>query len=161
MFLFGLFLVTVKVSQEFFGLGGRQVTLWGLVVGLVMAGAGPITIWNLARTYWAKHRLVLGFDRLQIVEHRNGEDVVLLQIPYANIAYVGYDLEQGRAGIDLKSIDDPDTLGGDDVDFQVFKEHLGRHYSITYGYHDGPEAIAEEIHFAIQKWAATVGHIEL
>ena len=156
-FSFGAFLIWAKVSQKLNGLheGQRGITLWGLAVGICAVVSSPFMVAYLLRSWWVKNRLVIALDRLQIVERLGGKDVVMLQIPFANIASVKYDATEGRLGIDLKDLDDPGTYVGSFLDFKLSMAHFGRHFCITYGYRGGPAAITAEIEEEMKRWSGT------
>jgi hypothetical protein len=155
LFPFGVMLIWAKVSQELNGLreGQSEITLWGLVAGICAAVSSPVMVAHLLRSFWVRNRVIIAFDRLQIVEHLGGKDVVLLQIPFANIASVTYDATEGQVGINLKDPDDPGTYVGSFLDFKLSMKHCGRHFCITNEYRGGPEAIAAEIEREMKRWS--------
>ncbi|MDX1963857.1 MAG: hypothetical protein SFX18_11925 [Pirellulales bacterium] len=91
---------------------------------------------------WLKRRVILGKDRLQIVERWKMQDRVILQIPYYNITDVQVDATHGesRLGIDLRDLEDLNTFAPR-VNYQRNKELYGRHICLDYGYVGGPSAL--------------------
>jgi hypothetical protein len=156
LFLFGLFLIWAKITDQVLdpGPNAKHVTWWGLLIGIGAVLAAPAMIVLLLRSLWVKRRLVIGADRLQVVEHLVGEDTVVLQIPYSNIAEFKYEATktERRVGIDLLQLDEPETYARSE-NFQVNGQVEGRHFTISGGYRGGPRAIATAIERAYAKWA--------
>ena len=112
---------------------------------------GPFMVIREARACGARRRLVVGEDRIQVIERRRGEDHVILQIPYANIAKFKCEDSNTRVGINLYRLDDGDTYApGENFERNYRKEK--RHYCITYGYRHGVRAIASEMEKAYSRW---------
>ena len=153
----GCFLVWAKVQTELFGpsSGGREITWYGLLLGILGVVGAPIMVYQLARSLWVQRRLIIGSDRIQIVESLDGADVVVFQIPFANIALVEYEVTatDRRVAIDLNNPDDPESFA-EDVSFRAIANSLGRHYCITEAFQDGPDEIADEIKQALKSWSA-------
>jgi hypothetical protein len=122
-----------------------------MVTGIGLAVGSPLMIFRLVRSWWVRRRLVVGSDCLQVVEHLGGEDTVVLQIPYANIAEFKYEKGARRVGIDLHCLDDPNTYAGGE-NFRGNRQSDGRHYCILVGYRSGPRAIATELERAYLMW---------
>lgn len=155
LFLFGVFLIWAKVTNQVLGSGQdtRQVTWWGLLLGVGAVLSAPYMIGALVWALWVNRRLVIGADRLQVVEYLGGQDTVVLQIPFSNIAEVKYEATQTerRVGIDLRRLDDPETYAGSE-NFLNNAAATGRHFCITGGYEGGPRAIATAIAQASERW---------
>jgi hypothetical protein len=122
-----------------------------LFVGIIMMVVGPLQILREAGSWWVRRRLIVGSDCIQVIEHRGGEDRVVLQIPYANIADFKYEDNPRRVWIDLYQLDDPNTYAPSE-NFKSNRQSNGRHYSIQVGYRIGPRAIADEIEEAYSNW---------
>jgi hypothetical protein len=154
----GCFLVWAKIRTEFYGPGpgGREITWYGLLLGIVGVVGAPIMVYQLARSLWVRRRLVIGADRLQILECRGSDDLVVMQIPFANIMNVQYDVTttERRVAIDLLDPDDAESYG-DGADFRVNANILGRHYCITEAFRGGAAEIAAEIQKTMKIWQAT------
>ncbi len=158
-FLFGIFLVWAFFKER--APGETQITWWGLLVGLVFASVTPIISLLLARSLWVRRRLVIAPDRLQMVESRRGADVVVMQIPFANIAEMkseATELER-RVGIDLHWLDDPDTYDRWDM-FASNRQSDGRHFCVSGGYVGGPRVIFKALDEAYGRWAAERPEVE-
>jgi hypothetical protein len=84
MFLFGLLLVWSKIRDEVWGPipGADRVTWYGLAFGACAMLGAPWAIVGLIRALRARRRLVVGADRIQLVEFVGNDDGVVLQIPY-------------------------------------------------------------------------------
>jgi hypothetical protein len=156
LFLFGLFLIWAKLTDQVLlpGENPKQVTWWGLLIGIGLVLGCPLMIGMLMRSLWVKRRLIIGPDRLQVVELLGGEDTVVLQIPFANIAEFKYEATdtERRVGIDPHHLDDPDTYARGE-DFAVNEGVQGRHFCISGGYQGGPRAIGTALEQASEKWA--------
>src|SRR5262245_48005784 len=87
------------------------VSRGALIAGLLLLVATPILVGFIVYQLLARHRLALGRDRFQLVARHRGQDVVLNEIPYANVAEVKYQKNAGfqQIGFRLKDLDDPDT----------------------------------------------------
>ncbi len=151
--LFGLLLVFGYFKER--EPGRTYITWWGLAIGLLLVFGMPTMSLLLARALWVRRRLVVGVDRLQMVERRRGEDVVVLQLPFANIAEMKYEAVDEltwRLGIDLEELDDPDSY----IWFNTFTDNKrsdGRHFSVTGGYTASTKAITKELKRAYETWA--------
>jgi hypothetical protein len=156
LILFGVFLIWAKVTDQVLDPGPheRRVTWWGLLIGIGAVLGGPVMAFLLLRSLLVRRRLVIALDRLQMIERLGGEDVVVLQIPFANIAEVKYEATstERRVGIDLHRLDDPETYARS-ANFGVNASVDGRHFCISGGYQGGPRAIATEIERAYGRWA--------
>ena len=107
--------------------GGRNrnvAAITGAFMVVIAALFLPIAIFYS----FAREKLILGSDRLQIVY----SDKVSAQIPYRNIARIAIADDEGVAflGIDLKDPDDADTLV-EAWDFKEQKKDSGWHYRLT------------------------------
>ncbi len=129
--------------------GPSVVTFWGFLVGLFMLLAGPLWLASLVRRLLIRERLVLGSDRLQVVRRQDGRDVVLVQLPYDNIADVVYGVDDFSRflKIDLKDPDDPKTFG---EDFDHNKETTGHHYIFGSGYRASAATLLEKLNEKMQ-----------
>jgi len=156
MFCLGLFLTWAKITHQVLDPGPdpKAVTWWGLLIGIAMILLAPLGIKQLVRSLWVKNRLVIASDRLQIIERLSGQDTVVLQIPYSNIADFKYETTKSerRIGIDLRNIADPETYAPK-VKFEQNKKVQGRHICFSGGYRRGVKAIAAEMKQAYAKWA--------
>jgi hypothetical protein len=153
LFLLGLWLIWAKVMGRVL-FADQEVTWWGLLIGIGVVLLAPVWVALLLRSWWVRRRLVVGADRLQVVEYLRGRDIVVLQIPYANLAEFKYEApdEWGRRiGIDLRRLDDPETYSRRG-DFAINQGSEGRHYSIGGGYRGGLRKIAAEIRRAYDQW---------
>ncbi len=157
LFLFGVFLIWAKLTGQVLDRGSneKQVTWWGLLLGVVAVLGAPAMTFRLVRSLWVRRRLVVGSDRLQVLEHLRGQDTVVVQIPFANIAEIKYEATKTdrRVGIDLVEIDDAKTYAPHE-NFRRNRQFEGRHYCISGGYEGGPRLIATAIKRAYNKWAA-------
>jgi hypothetical protein len=106
------------------------------------------------RSWRARRRLIVGKDRIQVLEQRKGEDHVMLQIPYANIAKFKYEDGAKRVAIDLYQLDDADTYAPEEK-LEKNRRKDGWHYCITYGYRNGARAIASEMETAYSRWQSS------
>src|SRR5438045_1983186 len=70
LFLFGVFLIWARLTDQV--LGSRQITWWGLVLGIGAVLGAPLLAVLLLRSLWVQRRLVIGTDRLQIVDRLGG-----------------------------------------------------------------------------------------
>jgi hypothetical protein len=156
LFLFGSFCIWAKVTGAVLDAhtsSPKEVTWVGLLFGIVAVVSAPAVIVALVRAWWVRRRLIIGDDCLQLVEHLKGEDTVVLQIPYANIADFQYETTKTeyRVGIDLRDLDDPNTYAR----FESFFTNQtieNRHYSISDGYQGSPKAIHKALKRAYKKW---------
>ena len=161
MFLFGMLLVWSKIRDEVWGPipGADRVTWYGLVFGVCAMLRAPWAIYGLVRSLRARRRLIVGVDRIQLVELAHNDDSVVLQIPYSNFAEVKYEATRShrRVGIDLLDLNDPETYAPG-TNFESRRRAIGRHFCITVGYEGGPSAIASAIIDAIAKWRSEAGN---
>jgi hypothetical protein len=161
LFLFvGVVLIWAKVTNQVFDLGGspKHVTWPGLIIGIMAVLSAPAMAATMVRSLWFQRRLVVAADRLQMVERHGGQDVVVLQIPYANVAWMGYEVtpRERRVGIDLLRLADPDTYAKGE-NFEMNSGIHGRHLCIVAGYQGGPRAIGTVIERAFAEWADRQG----
>jgi hypothetical protein len=91
-----------------------------------------------------KERLVLGAKRFQVIHRVQGEDKVVTQIPYSNIARVSLQGENTTMtiGIDLIDLAEPNSFEKRDA-FETNKQVNGFHYVIYVGYVQPLETIHE------------------
>lgn len=115
----------------------------------------PLLMIREVRAWRARRRLIVGEDRIQVIERRRGEDHVLLQIPYANIAEFKYEDGAKRVGIDLCRLDNVDTYAPGE-NFERNRRYKGRHYIIPFGYQHGARAIASKMEKAYSQWHSHV-----
>jgi hypothetical protein len=145
-FLFGAGLVYAWWSDAL-RVVGHQVTQWGVVLGIGLVVVMPLAMLMVVWPILDGKRLVIGRDRLQVLKTRNGKAVVVLQIPYSNIADMSYEStsEESYIGINLRSLTDPETYPADKT-FQA-GEALGNgwHYRIESRYQKPLKAIYEAI----------------
>jgi hypothetical protein len=132
IFFVGLFLVWAWWTG-FVIPGDRTVTWWGLLIGVGAVFPAPLLMAESLYRMVKHERLILGEDRLQVVRRIKGDDAVILQIPYENIADLAYVAKRMDwfVGIDLLEVDDPNTFGGR---FESHKIAEGWHYTIGDGY---------------------------
>ncbi len=158
-FPMGCALIWGKIQGMLFGVppGGYEITLYGFVLGLVMVVSTPIMVYQLSRSLLVRRRLVIGDDRLQIQERQGKDHVAVLQIPFANIAQVQYEVTttDRQVAIDLKEPEDPDTYG-EDNDFRASAKLRGHHYCLAESFCADADAIAGEIQRAMKLWAASL-----
>src|SRR5262249_37143567 len=118
-----LFIVGLSMSIAYFT-GEKEMSCWAAGLAVVMALVFPAAAAFQVYLLRVRERLVLGEDRFQVVHRVKGRDVVVTQLPYANIAEI---VPQGdpmeRIGIDLHELDDPHSF--DRGDFQVTKDVNG------------------------------------
>ncbi len=98
LLLFSMFLVFIwaqatgnwdKINPE---PGEDIVGKWVLPVAFVFVIlVMPGLVVTQLRWLWLHRRLVIGPDRLQVIENSCGVDNVVIQIPYQNIAEFGYE----------------------------------------------------------------------
>jgi hypothetical protein len=112
-----------------------DASIWLLLVGLVFVLLGPAAIAGGVYRMRIKERLILGADRLQIVHRVRGEDRVITQVPYANVAAIRWEggTQNNYVGIDLADLADADTYQKND-DFTAIKGVRGFHVIIDPGY---------------------------
>lgn len=156
LFLFGVFLIWAWATDQVLNPGPNalRVTWWGVLLGVGVVLGAPFFAVLLLRSLWVKRRLVVGSDRLQVVEHLGGEDTVVLQIPFANMAEFKYEATETerRVGIDLRRLNDPETYARSD-NFEVNQQFQGRHFCISGGYQGGPSSIATALERAYERWS--------
>jgi hypothetical protein len=150
LFLLGVGLVWAKVTDQVILLD-KKVTWWGLLIGIGAVIVGPVFIVLTLRAIWVRRRIIIGADRLQLIERRQGQDVVIVQIPYQNIVElkcVSVSSSQWQIGITLKRLDDPETFAKSE-NFE-HNEKLGRrHYVIGGGYRKNLTTIAKMLNESI------------
>jgi len=155
MLLFGLMLVWVKLTDGTLdeGYHPKKVTWWGLILGIGMVIGAPFMAYSLLRAVWVRRRVVTASDRLQIVEHLDGNDVVILQIPFSNMKEFRFQITstERRLGIFLRRLDDQDTYAPSEK-FESNRELSGWHFCITSGYEGGARAITTELERAYENW---------
>ncbi|GEM_PF-3471401 len=132
--------------------GNADLGIKGLLFGIVLMIGAPIMILREVRSLWVRRRLIIGSDCIQVIERLAGEDRVVLQLPFANIAEVKYEENRRRVGIDLHRLDDADTYAPWEK-FKGNRQSSGRHYCIPVGYRSGPRVIASKIEKAYSLWA--------
>ena len=137
-----LTLVGLGALAVYFAVAGTGV--WVLVLGLVLLVFGPAGIAMGVIRMGAKERLILGADRFQVVNRIKGEDVVMIQIPYANIAGLVFESgdQSNRIGIELADLTDPETYERDPT-FESTKSVRGNHYVLDGGYTEALGTIYE------------------
>jgi hypothetical protein len=126
------------------------------VVRLLIAGstfATPVFAARQVRKLRRGRRIVIGADRVQIVEGRGEDAFVLVSLPYANIeslkcTEVGY---WHKLDIEVSDTNDPETyFAGTDIE-ENFRT-LGHHYEIAEGYQQPMDEIEDLIRRAWKKW---------
>jgi hypothetical protein len=149
--LFGALLIWAKIVDLEFA--SKKVTWWGLLIGIGCLLGGPMWAYALIRAFWLKRRLIVGDDRLQILEERAGQDSVVLQLPYDNIATVQYEVTKTnrRVAIDLLDLEDEETYAPG-TRFSTNQVTEGRHYCVEAGFQSGPRKIADTIESAFGRW---------
>ena len=164
LFLVGLFLIWSKLTNRIFGAGDdtKEITWIGLLFGLFMMLIGLGYAMGMIWVMWVKQRWVIGIDRLQMLEHRNGEDVVIVQIPFTNIGKVNYLKDSNDAEyvtIIFCNFDDPDTYSNkhyfphDTIKcFEIEFQNSGYHTCIMSGFKRSPREMATAIQKAYAKW---------
>jgi hypothetical protein len=152
--IMGVCMIWAKLTGQVLDRGANPevVNWWGLLIGIGAVIFAPLTIMQMIRSLWVKRRIVIGQDRIQMVELHNSQDVVILQIPFANIAEAKYEAtsSERRVGITLQHLDE-DTYALHEK-FETNLKTKGRHYCITSGYVGGPRAIATAIDRAFSLW---------
>ena len=138
-------LVTVVRKQPIKLSQGTVATI-GILVGF------PLLIFRQVRA-WRRHLLIVGEDCIQVVERRSGEDHVIVQIPYANMAEFKREASDSRVGITLCRLDDADTYAPGE-NFQTNYRGQKRHYCLTFGYQHGARAIYSAMEKAYSRWAS-------
>ena len=113
----------------------------------------------------ARRRLIVGTDRIQLVELVGNDDTVVLQIPYSNLAEVKYEATRShrRVGIDLLDLNDPETYAPR-TNFETRRRAIGRHFCITVGYEGGPTRDCERdywCHCEMAKWIMPIAAAQL
>lgn len=128
------------------------------VARLVVHVAAMLLIPLAAVLAWAglrqNRRMVLGVDRLQVLERERGRDVIALQIPYANLADVQYGpTKTGRLGlcIALDDLYDSQTFAAGER-FDANWSELGYHLVLPGGYQRSLNDIAQELQLARGRW---------
>ncbi|HZZ42612.1 MAG TPA: hypothetical protein VFE58_06720 [Tepidisphaeraceae bacterium] len=155
LFVFGAFLVWAKMTGLTLDAGSqpKQVTWWGYLIGMAGVLLTPVACYRLLRAFWVRERLVIGADRLQVIERRPEGDAVTLQIPYKNIADVRYETTSSdrRVSVTLHDVNDPATYALRPR-FRETHEATGRHLHIGSGYRSGPREIAAALQGAFVAW---------
>jgi hypothetical protein len=138
-----LFIVGIAMVATYFG-SGKEYSIWLPIVGFVFLVLCPAVIAFQIHLLRVKERLVLGEDRFQVVHRIKGEDVVVTQIPYANLKKVTYESgsDKQRVGLDIHDLDEPDTFEKTDG-FETYKNINGFHYVIAGGYQEPVATIYE------------------
>jgi hypothetical protein len=149
LFLFGVGLVYAFLTDTPWKGGDRPefVTWWGFLMGLACMGFGPVFMVLTIRAVLRKQRVVVGKDRLQILERIGGRDVVVFQVPYTNIAKLKYEVTEAarRIGIKFKDTEDPATFDNTSgFEFNAAMDDKW-HFCIQGGFQGGLKAIHEAI----------------
>ena len=126
---------------------GPRDTRWNGMSGLLMASSSALFLSFIIAYYFARERLIIACDRLQIVHKTRRGDQVVAQFPYRNIARVFRGDDEGvkYIGILLQNLADPDTFFPGS-DFPTNDAAYGWHYKIADGYQRGLDEILEMIH---------------
>ena len=114
----------------------QKVTTWGLIVGLVLLVGGPLVAVYMSYLLKIKRRIILGRDRLQIVQKVEGSDAAIIQIPYRCIEHVEIAETAGgkEVAIRLHTLHDPEFAQPVPGEFENRMSAEGFHYSIGGGY---------------------------
>ena len=114
----------------------KDSSIWLLVVGLLAVVICPAAIAMGVYRLRIKERLILGADRLQIVHRIQGEDQVIAQVPYANVALLRWEggKQSNYVGIDIADLAEANTYEKKDQDFSTTKSARGFHIVIDPGY---------------------------
>jgi hypothetical protein len=127
-----------------------------LLVRTLLAGStffAPVFAVHQVRKVRRERRIIIGADRLQIVEGRGDDAHVLVSLPYANIeslkcTEVGY---WHKLDFEVYDTNDPDTyFAGTDIETNF--RTLGHHYEIMEGYQLPMDEIEDLIRRAWKKW---------
>lgn len=148
----GVFLIWAKLDPA--PNATSEVTWYGFVAGICLVLGGPVMVVLLLRSLWVRRRLVIGCDRLQIIERLGGKETVILQIPYDNIADLKYEATttERRVGITLLRPDHPHSYAKSE-NFGLNMQFHGRHYCITGGYRSSLWTMVKEIERAYGEWS--------
>jgi WD40 repeat protein len=125
---------TINITSAFFAI----VSLVGLLAAPVAAG----------RHLFSQRRLVIGADRLQVLE---GETTVVVQVPYRNLRRIGmYESYGACLGIEVADRNDPDTFWSRFHSSQSFGFHLA-----LSDFMEPPEALQKMILLRLQDGASS------
>ncbi len=115
---------------------GALLGLLGILIGVI---APPLVIWLLLAR---KERLIFGDRLFQVVVNKSGQEVVQLQIPYANIESISIQQENDQkvVAMQLRELDNPDTFSSDQNAFITRQRYGLSHFSIHDQY---PESLNE------------------
>jgi hypothetical protein len=138
---------------------GGFIRAAAIVVAIAIACVAPYVLFFHLRSIGRRPRLVVGDDRLQWIERRNGCDVVEMQIPFQNIISVAYNPPTESGGnqlrIEIRRSDDPETYARS-TDFEANFKSRGSHVvmegSFLSTYRMSLETIATTIHARMALW---------
>jgi membrane protein YdbS with pleckstrin-like domain len=139
---------------------GSGLSVWALVAGIAVVVLCPLIVLFQVHLLKVKERLVLGADRFQVLHCVGGEDVVVTQIPYANIKEVTFESggNQRRVGIDLHDMEEPQTFQTKG-DFEITRNLNGFDYVIGGGYKEPLESIYQMLCARIDQHQAAQGKL--
>lgn len=154
--VFGAILLWAKVTNQQIGADSspHHVSWYCACFGILCMGVGAFGIPLLIRWVLVRRRIVIASDRFQLVETIRGEVVVVVKIPFENIAKVGY-VNKSRnhfVGIDLLNPDDEETYVRRWREFKQRKNQCGWHYPIRNYYQIEPQLIAKQLKLALKEW---------
>lgn len=146
LFVFCLFLVWAKVAGQIIDPSSlpKEVTWWGLILGIGGVLCSPVGIVYLGYLLLVKRRLVIGDDRIQIAQR---SDEIMLQIPYRNIGKLEYEVTdtERRIGMCLKDTEDANTYDRAGSKWESTETMTGWHYVLNGGYQESVQQIHKRI----------------
>lgn len=152
---FGALITVLWCLSQVNAVGGEREppALVHLALGVACVATPAGYAYTLARRLRGGRRIVIGADRVQVLEGRGADTTVRASVPFENIETVrctrvdfGY-----RLDFELYDVDDPDTyLTGTDADAS-YREH-GYHFAITESYCESMEWLRAEIRDARKRW---------
>jgi hypothetical protein len=158
IFVAALFIIWAYFTGFELGLPSAsvQVNWLGAFLAFVGVVLAPLIILGLGFMLLTNRRIVLGSDRLQVLQRLGGADKVTTQIPYRNIANLACDTDEGARflGIDLVNVDDGETFATDS-NFAREKSTYGWHFRVFGGYQKDVRTIHDMLARRLQDYRHT------
>jgi hypothetical protein len=123
-----------------------RISIYGGIAGLLAAAMSGVLLPISVVFLFAREKLIIADDRLQITHRSGGGQSVSVQIPFSNIANIALGDDEGVKfiGIDLHDPEAPDTFAPG-CDFLANKASDGWHYRLSGEYQRSLDEIHEMI----------------
>jgi hypothetical protein len=134
-------------------LAGRRPNLFITIAAGVVALLGPFLVVHSLVMLFRKRKVVIGADRVQLVESRGGSEVVVAQVMYANVAGLVPHKDEGIKQLKV-TLEDRDAPGTYDAvtAIHLAEKKAGHNLVIEDRYEGKLEDLTAALEDAIMDW---------